>query len=62
MITNHILEDKWRVQQALSKRAEYDVGRYMELTHEIALEVQERYGLQLKYVNKKDLSGRQDAK
>ncbi len=62
MMTNHILEDKWRVQQALSKRAGYDAGRYMELTHEIALEVQERYGLQLKYINKEDLSGRQTDK
>jgi len=62
MITNHILEDKWRVQQALSKRAEYDVGRYMKLTHEVAQEVQERYGLQLKYIDKNDLSESQGDK
>ncbi len=62
MITNHILEDKWRVQQTLSKRAEYDVGRYMKLTHEVAQEVQERYGLQLKYIDKNDLSESQGDK
>ena len=62
MITNHILEDKWRVQQTLAKRAGYDVGRYMKLTHEVAQEVQDRYGLHLKYIDRSDLSESQGDK
>lgn len=45
MITNHILEDKRRVQRELSEQARHDFGRYIELVHERALQAQERYGL-----------------
>jgi hypothetical protein len=50
MITNHILEDKWRVQKALSEQAGGDPRQYIALTHEAAVEAQERYGIQLRYV------------
>ena len=58
MITNHILEDKWRVQKELIEEAGHDPGRYIALAHEGALEVQERYGIKLRYVAKEvSLSG-----
>jgi len=50
MITNHILEDKWKVQKALSERAGEDPGRYIALAHEGAAEAQVRYGIQFRYL------------
>ena len=50
MITNHILEDKWKVQQALSEQAGHDPSRYIELAHKGAVEAQERYGIQFRYL------------
>jgi hypothetical protein len=50
MITNHILEDKWRVQRELSEQAGHDPSRYIELAHEKALRAQERYGIRFRYV------------
>jgi hypothetical protein len=49
MITNHILEDKWRVQRELSEQAGHDPGRYIALTDEKVLEIQERYGIKFRY-------------
>ena len=50
MITNHILEDKWRVQKALSEQAGHEPGRYIALVHKKVLEAQEHYGIQFRYV------------
>lgn len=50
MITNHILEDKWRVQRELSEQAGHDPGRYIELVHERASRAQERYGIRFRHV------------
>ena len=50
MITNPILEDKWRVQKELSEQAGQDPAKYILLAHEGALEVQELYGLEFRYV------------
>jgi hypothetical protein len=52
MITNHILEDKRRVQQELSEEAGHDPGRYLALAHKRVLEAQELYGVHFKYSNK----------
>lgn len=49
MITNHILEDKWRVQRALTEQAGHDPSEYIALTHTRAVETQVRYGVQFKY-------------
>jgi hypothetical protein len=49
MITNHILEDKWRVQRELSEQAGHDPGRYIELAHESAIRAQEQYGIRFRY-------------
>jgi hypothetical protein len=50
MITNHILEDKWRVQRALTEQAGHDSSRYIALAHTRAIEMQERYRVQFRYV------------
>jgi len=50
MISSHILEDKWKVQKALSEQAGYDPRRYLALVHKSADEAQERYGIQFRYV------------
>nr|VFJ89631.1 MAG: hypothetical protein BECKH772B_GA0070898_100064 [Candidatus Kentron sp. H]VFJ96309.1 MAG: hypothetical protein BECKH772A_GA0070896_101024 [Candidatus Kentron sp. H]VFK03674.1 MAG: hypothetical protein BECKH772C_GA0070978_101404 [Candidatus Kentron sp. H] len=49
MITSLILEEKYRVQRKLADETGYDVRRYTELCHKIALEAAEKYGLTLKY-------------
>jgi hypothetical protein len=48
MITNHILEDKWRVQKELAKQAGHDPGCYIALAHKGAVEAQERYGIRFR--------------
>lgn len=55
MITNHILEDKWRVQKELNEQAGHDPARYIELAHEGALEMQRHYGIQFHYVGGEEL-------
>lgn len=50
MITNHILEDKRKVQKALSEQTGHDPRRYIELAHKGAVEAQERYGIQFRYL------------
>ncbi len=52
MITNHILEDKWKVQKALSEQAGDDPGRYIALAHAGAIEAQALYGIQFRYLQK----------
>jgi len=49
MITNHLLEEKERVQKQLAEEAQYDVFKYMENTHKNVLEAQAKYGLKLRY-------------
>jgi hypothetical protein len=49
MITNHILENKWRVQRALSEQAGHDPSKYIELAHKRAAEAQEYYGIRFRY-------------
>jgi hypothetical protein len=51
MITTHLLEEKEKIQRKLAREAQYDVWKYMENTHKIVLEAQEKYGLKLKYGN-----------
>lgn len=49
MMTNHILEDKWRVQREMDEQAGHDPARYIALTHRKVEEVQERYGIRFRY-------------
>lgn len=50
MMTNHILEDKKRVQKELSEQAGHDPSQYIALAHKGATEAQERYGIQFRYL------------
>jgi len=54
MITNHILEDKWRVQKALDEQAGHDPSRYIALVHQRAMETQERYEVQFRYIEREE--------
>jgi hypothetical protein len=56
MITNHILEDKWRVQRELTEQAGNDPSRYIALAHTRAIETQERYRVQFRYVDVEELA------
>lgn len=49
MITNHILEEKTRVQRELAKEADYDVHKYMENVDRIVRETEEQYGIVFQY-------------
>lgn len=49
MITNPILEDKWKVQRELGIQADHDPSRYIALAHQSAVKAQERYGIQFRY-------------
>lgn len=49
MITNHILEDKWRVQRDLTEQAGHDPSRYIALAHTRAIETQDRYKVKFRY-------------
>jgi hypothetical protein len=59
MITNHILEDKWRVQKALDEQAGHDPGSYIALAHKSAIAAEERYGIRFRYVET-DASSREE--
>lgn len=59
MITNHILEDKWRVQKELDEQAGHDPGNYIALAHQGAVEAEERYGIRFRYVET-DASSREE--
>jgi len=50
MITNHILKDKRKVQEALSEEAGHDLSRYVALAHEKVAEAEKRYGIEFRYV------------
>jgi len=49
MITNHILEEKVRVQRELAKEADYDVHKYVENVNRIVKETEKQYGVKFKH-------------
>lgn len=49
MITNHLLEEKYRVQKQLVETAQYDLNQYVQNSHQAALELARQYGVTLKY-------------
>lgn len=55
MITNQLLEDKYRVQRELAEEAGYDVHKYHENLHREALDMQQRRGVKLRYVDRETL-------
>jgi len=49
MITNHLLEDKYRAQKRLAEEADHDIHRYFENVNRIVAETEEQYGVRFKY-------------
>jgi hypothetical protein len=49
MMTNPVLETKYRTQRQLDEEAEHDVRNYMKNSHQIASEVKRQYGFKFKY-------------
>jgi hypothetical protein len=49
MITNHLLEEKYRVQKQLAETAQYDLNQYVQNSHLAVLELAKQYGVTLKY-------------
>jgi len=49
MITNHLLEESYHTQKRLVEESGYDMKKYSEIIHQIALDAQEKYGIKLKY-------------
>lgn len=51
MITNPLLEEQYRVQRELAAEAGYDIRKYMENLQRIVAEVEQDYGVKLKYLD-----------
>ena len=49
MYTDHVLEEKWRVQKLLSESANYDIEKLMNNIHSSIMKLKEEYHLELKY-------------
>jgi hypothetical protein len=49
MITNELLQEKYRVQKALAKEANYDLKQYVANSHAAVKEVEAQYGIKFKY-------------
>jgi len=51
MITNPLLEEKYRVQRELAEEAGGDIQKYMENIDRIVGEAEEEYGVKFKYLD-----------
>jgi hypothetical protein len=49
MMTNPVLETKYRTQRQLDEEAGHDLRNYMNNAHQIACEVERQYGFKFKY-------------
>ncbi len=49
MITNHILEEKYRVQRQLAEEAGYDMAKYEQNLQTRVAEIEQKYGIIFKY-------------
>lgn len=49
MITNPVLETKYKTQRQLDEEAKHDVKKYVENSHKITREVEKHYGFKFKY-------------
>jgi hypothetical protein len=52
MYTDHILEEKWRVQKLLSQNANYDINKLMDNVHSSIIKLKDKFDLKLKYSNR----------
>lgn len=49
MLTNELLETKYKAQQYLDQQAEHDLQKYLDKTHQIVLETERKYGIKFRY-------------
>lgn len=49
MITNPLLEAKYRVQKQLDEEAGHDVLKYASISHRIVSEIETKYRIKFKY-------------
>jgi hypothetical protein len=52
MYTDHILEEKWRIQKLLAKNADYDVNKLMKNVHSSIIRLKAKLNVKLKYSNR----------
>jgi len=55
MITNEILEEKWRTQKRMAEEAGYNVRKYARNVHRTVEKLVEEHGLKLRYAKRKPL-------
>jgi hypothetical protein len=51
MITNHLLEAKYKVQKQLSEDAKYDIMVYASNSHRIVVETETKYKVKFSYAS-----------
>ena len=49
MMTNPLLEMKYKTQKQLTKEAQHDIAKYVENSHSIVREVEAQYGIKFHY-------------
>ncbi len=60
MISNPILEAKYKAQKEMDEKANHDMNTYVENVHQIVMNLSHQYGLKIKYG--KNLSQEQASK
>ena len=53
MYTDHILEEKWRIQKILAQNANYDIDTFINNIHSSIDKLKDEYDLELKYSKRK---------
>ena len=49
MMTNPLLEIKYKTQKQLTQEAQHDIAKYVENSHRIVREVEAQYGIKFHY-------------
>ena len=53
MISNPVLEEKWRIQENMAREADYDVDKLADIVHKIVEKMVAERGVALKYSDSK---------
>ena len=53
MISNPVLEEKWRIQENMAREADYDVDKLADIVHQIVEKMVAERGVALKYSDRK---------
>lgn len=51
MITNPLLEAKYKVQKQLHEEAQHDIVKYAKNSHQIVIETETKYRIKFKYAS-----------